>query len=204
MIRNGVPARSVTTPEERAAARGELGIPPEEKVALFVGTGWERKGLRFAISAVESLRDPSVKLLVAGKGSRKRHASDSVRFLGGVMRMKSVYDAADLFLFPTLFDPFPLATLEALSAGLPVITTAANGVSEIMTPGVHGEVIGEASDAGALSSALGKWLGILNDPVRANPARAACASLASEFTLGRNLRETLAVIRDVIEEKKKS
>ena len=201
LIRNGVPTRTATTSEERAYARKELGIPADEKIALFVGTGWERKGLRFAIRAVEGLNDPRVKLLVAGSGSQKRYASPSVRFLGGVREMKMVYNAADLFLFPTLFDPFPLATLEALSAGLPVITTAANGVSEIMTPGVHGEVIAEPSDSSALITALRKWLGILSDPVQGDQARAACAALTSEFTLERNLKETLAVIREVIAER---
>ena len=165
-----------------------------------MGTGWERKGLRFAIRAVESLNDQKVKLLVAGKGATKRYASPSVRFLGGVREMTMVYDAADLFLFPTLFDPFPLATLEALSAGLPVITTAVNGVSEIMTTGVHGEVIAEPSDIAALVAALSKWLGILTDSVRAEQVRTNCAALASEFTLERNLKETLAVIREVIAE----
>ena len=204
LIRNGVPIRSATTCEERALARRELSIPAEEKVVLFVGTGWERKGLRFAIGAVEALNDPKVSLLVAGSGSQKRYASPSVRFLGGVREMTKVYDAADLFLFPTLFDPFPLATLEALSAGLPVITTAANGVSEIMTPGVHGEVVSEPSDIGSLASGLQKWLGIMNAPAGSDQAlqvRSACSKLASEFTLERNLRETIAVIREVIAEK---
>ena len=200
LIRNGVPNRSATTSEERALARKELGIPVEEKVALFVGTGWERKGLRFAIKAVEGLNDPRVKLLVAGSGSQKRYASPSVRFLGGVQKMTTIYDAADLFIFPTIFDPFPLATLEALSAGLPVITTAANGVSEIMTPGVHGEVIAEPSDIAALDAVLRKWFGIVSDPARSGQARLACSALASEFTLERNLKETLAVIREVIAE----
>jgi UDP-glucose:(heptosyl)LPS alpha-1,3-glucosyltransferase len=201
LIRNGVPSREATTPEEREIARRKLGIPADEKVVLFVGTGWERKGLRFAIAAVESLRQPRVKLFVAGKGNEKRYASPSVRFLGSVSQMATVYDAADLMIFPTLFDPFPLATLEALSAGLPVITTAANGVSEVMTPGVHGEVIKESSDSAALVTALHNWLGILEDPVQGDQARAACAALASEFTLERNLKETLAVIREVIAER---
>ena len=201
MIRNGVPSRGVTTPEQRVAARKELGIPADEKVILFVGTGWERKGLRFAIRAVESLNDPSVKLLVAGSGSQKRYASTSVRFLGGVQKMPMVYDAADIFLLPTIFDPFPLAGLEALSAGLPIITTSANGVSEVITPGIHGEVIDEPSDVSALVTALRKWLGILSDRPRLDQACSACAALALEFTLERNLKQTLVVIREVIAEK---
>jgi len=197
LIRNGVPTRSAATAEDRIAARKELGIPEDERIALFVGTGWERKGLRFAIRAVESLKDPKVKLLVAGNGPVKRYASPSVRFLGGVRKMESVYDAADLFLFPTLFDPFPLATLEALSAGLPVITTSDNGVSEIMTSGVHGTIIAEASDIPSLSNALRKWFSVLADPSHGPMTQASCSELASQFTLERNLRETLEVIREL-------
>ena len=207
LIRNGVPGRLRTTTEERLRARKELGIPVDEEVALFVGTGWERKGLRFAIAAVDMLKvqgHPNLKLLVAGKGSPKRYASSSVRFLGSVSRMAAVYDAADLFLFPTLFDPFPLATLEALSAGLPVITTAANGVSEIMMPGVHGEVIESSTNLKELSNALQKWLAILSDPERSEEAHTDCAKLAAEFTLEKNLKETLTVISEVISEKKKT
>jgi len=198
LIRNGVPSRARVTTAERMRARDELGISPPEKIALFVGTGWERKGLRFAIRAVESLNDPMLKLLVAGKGPEKRYASPFVRFLGPVSEMGRVYAASDIFLFPTIFDPFPLATLEALSAGLPVITSASNGVSEIMTPGVHGEVIAEPSDVMALGSALSKWLEITGDPIRVDQAREDCSALASEFTLERNLRETWDVIQKLV------
>ena len=202
LIRNGVPGRGSTSSEEKDRARKKLGILSHEKIAIFVGTGWERKGLRYAIQAIEMLRDPLVKLVVAGKGPEKKFASPSVRFLGPVKEMVDVYSTADLFLFPTLFDPFPLATLEALSAGLPVITTAANGVSEIMTPGVHGEVVSESSDITALSEALRKWLTILDDPVSAEKTHALCSQLAAGFTLEQNLRETLTVIREVIAEQK--
>ncbi len=201
LIRNGVATQGIPTPQEREAVRRKLGISSDVKIALFVGTGWERKGLGFAIAAVERLGDPKLQLLVAGEGPEKRYASPSVRFLGAVEKMSTVYAAADIFLFPTLFDPFPLATLEALAAGLPVITTTANGVSEIMTPGLHGEVIAEPSDITALREALQKWLLILENPEQSAQARSHCATLASQFTLERNLAETLTVIHEVMKEK---
>ena len=201
MIRNGVALRTLPTREEREEARRELGIAPEARIALFVGTGWERKGLRFAIRAIEKLNDPKLNLLVVGRGPQKRYAAPAVRFYGAVMDMAKVYAAADLFLFPTLFDPFPLASLEALRAGLPVITTAANGVSEVMTHGEHGEIIAEASDTPTFAAAVFKWLAILGDPERSVKTRSQCAALAAEFTLERNLRETLSVIHGVVDEK---
>ena len=203
MVRNGVPQVGVPTRDQRDHARRELGISSEDKIILFVGTGWERKGLRFAIQAVENLarNNPAISLLVAGKGSQRRYISPVVKFLGPVKQMATVYAASDLFVTPTIFEPFSLAALEAFSAGLPVITSAAAGISEIMVPGVHGEVIATPSDVPALTEALKKWIRITDDPEGISQARSACATLASGFTLERNLRETLKVIDELIAEK---
>ena len=203
MVRNGVPPVGIATGEQQDQARREFGILPGEKIILFVGTGWERKGLRFAIQAVERLANtnPGIRLLVAGKGSQQRYTSPVVKFLGPVKQMTKVYAASDLFVTPTIFEPFSLAALEAFSAGLPVITSAAAGISEIMIPGVHGEVIASSSDIPAFTGALKKWIEITADPEQISRARLACAALASGYTLERNLRETLAIIEEVIAEK---
>lgn len=201
LIRNGISRREVPTLREKMESRCKIGIGSDEKIVLFVGTGWERKGLRFAIRAVEKLQNPNIKLLVAGKGPQNRYGSPYVRFLGPVTDMSEVYSSSDIFLLPTIFDPFPLAGLEALRAGLPVITTTANGLSEVITSGVHGEVIAEPSDVIALSESLRKWLKITDDPEEGHRVRLHCASLAARFTLERNLAETMTLIREVIAEK---
>jgi UDP-glucose:(heptosyl)LPS alpha-1,3-glucosyltransferase len=190
-------------------AREQLSIAQEERVVLFVGTGWQRKGLGFAIRAVEKLnstRQPSggsrkITLLVAGRGSVSRYNSPFVRFLGPVKQMAPVYAAADIFVTPTIFEPFSLAALEALSSGLPVITSSAAGISEIMTQDVHGEIIEEPSDIDSLAAALIKWLLITDDPARIAISRTACSELAAVFTLDQNLHQTLALINEVILEK---
>ena len=115
--------------------------------------------------------------------------------------MGSLYAAADVLLFPTIYDPFPLSALEALSMGVPVITSAANGVSEVLTAGIHGEVVKDPSDARLLSRLLVKWIDLMKDPHQAESIRQACMKLAAEFSLERNLRETLEVIRELIREK---
>jgi len=201
LIRNGISQRELPSLLEKHESRGKLGIGLDEKIVLFVGTGWERKGLSFAIRAVEKIQNSHIKLLVAGKGPERRFASPFVRFLGPVKDMAMVYAAADLFILPTIFDPFPLAGLEALAAGLPVVTTTANGLSEVITSGVHGEVIEEPSDIVALSDSIIKWLKIVEAPGQGAQARSLCASLAAQFTLERNLSETLALIHEIIAEK---
>lgn len=202
LIRNGVSPLGLPSEEDRLAARRLLGIAPGERCVLFVGTGWERKGLRFAVRAVEGLNDPSVRLMVAGRGSKRRHDSACATFLGTVSDMKSLYAAGDLLVAPSIYEPFSLAGLEALGAGLPVIAGKAVGLGEIMVSGVHGEVIDDPSDIESLAGALRKWMNLTGDPFKARSVGAGCVELASQFTLARNLRETLDVILSVAAEKK--
>ncbi len=204
LIRNGVSGNRVISSQDKEGAKRDLGFAPGQKLVLFAGTGWERKGLRFAISAVEKTGDSRVILLVAGKGKQSHYVSPVVRFLGPVREMAQVYAAADLLLAPSIYEPFSLVALEALGAGVPVITSKVAGISEIMTHGVHGEVIEKPSDIGTLSTALRHWIDLLEDPEKARAAHHACVGLASQFPLERNLGETLAMISEVLEEKKSS
>lgn len=202
LIRNGVPMQKKPDQEGREKARKALAIGDSDKIVLFVGTGWERKGLRFAIRAVEKLRNPAVKLLVAGKGPARKHRSPAVRFLGPTKDMGSLYAAADLMIVPSVFEPFSLAALESMGAGVPVITSRVVGVSEIMIQGVHGEILPDTSNIDAISEAIRRWLMLLEDPDKRASVCESCVALASQYTLERNLVETLSVIRELVEEKR--
>lgn len=169
----------------RAARRAELGLADGDFVALFAGSGWERKGLETAIAAVKGMR--GVKMLVAGKGRPPREVPVGVTFLGPQSNLQPDFAAADVFVLPTIYDPFSNACLEALAAGLPVLTTSANGFSEIISNGEHGTVF-EPGDAGALRQALEFWR------ERAAEARSRCRELASRYSVAENTRRTLEVI----------
>ncbi len=186
VVYNGLSAP--TQPSERAAARERLGLDPEDFCALFVGSGWERKGLRTAIRAIECMKSAS--LLVAGRGPADAFFSAQAKFVGPTNDLAGLFGAADVFVLPTHYDPFSNACLEALAAGLPVITTPANGFSEIIEPGIHGAVIPEGNDI-LLAAELEKW----RDPVRRESTRAARLARASEFSIERNARETLALLK---------
>ena len=153
--------------EKRADTRKKLGIF-DEPVALFLGSGFERKGLESVIRALPlikemdgSIRDLS--LLVVGRDRQepwlklaaRLGVSDMVVFAGQTARPEDFYGAADIFVLPTKFDPFSNATLEAMSCGLPVITTAENGVSEIIRDGENGFVMRSPDDYMGLASTIG-------------------------------------------------
>ncbi len=195
VVYNGLPATCFqpVEPGTRERVRRARGLEPDDYAILFAGTGWERKGLAHALAAVERLPGPlRARLLVAGRGNPKRYRHERAEFLGPVGEMRSLYAAADVFVAPTLYDPFSNACLEALAAGLPVLTTPANGCAEIIAPGIEGDVFptDDRASGEALTALLTGWA----DPARRTRAKIACAAKAARFTIEENVRQTLGML----------
>jgi UDP-glucose:(heptosyl)LPS alpha-1,3-glucosyltransferase len=193
VVYNGVPVGAVQRDAEtRVRHRQTLELGDKDIAVLFAGSGWERKGLGFAIEAIEK-SGKEMRLLVAGRGEQKKFPSERARFLGVVEDMPALYAAADIFLAPTLYDPFSNACLEALAAGLPVITTSANGFSEIIESSVHGTVIDDPRNVEAIDQALRFWA----DPARRAQAHLDNLALAARFDISANVTQTLQILNEV-------
>ncbi len=197
LVRTGVPLEKFRfDPSLREKSRLELKLKPDEIALLFAGSGWERKGLRFAIEAFELSRDRKLRLLVAGRGDERGYrpkrffTEEPVRFLGEVADIVPIYAAADIFILPTIYDPFSNACLEALACGLPVITTRDNGFSEIIDANVHGSVVDAPNNVRALSEAIRFW----SDQSRRQAARPANVDHASQFSITKNVEATLKIL----------
>ena len=202
IVRNGVPLEKFRfNPELREKSREQLNLKPDETALLFAGAGWERKGLLFAIEAAALCRDLKMRLLVAGRGNARIYKTkglrfwreEPVQFLGEVADMLRVYAAADIFILPTIYDPFSNACLEALACGLPVITTRSNGFSEIIENGLHGSIVDHAPDLMSLRDAIRFW----SDPSRRVAMRSTNSQLAAQFDISKNVDETLAILLGV-------
>jgi len=153
--------------EHCSRVRAELGIPPSAPLLLFVGSGFERKGVFVLLRALAAMANPDAHLVVVGKDRQQGVAEKlaqtlgvdaRVRFLGGCADVRPYYGAADIFCLPTLYDPMPNAALEALACGLPVVTTTTCGAAELVRPGVNGAVV-EALDVAALAGQLDRLAG---------------------------------------------
>src|SRR5437764_2481893 len=218
IVRNGVPLEKFRLDSElREKARGDLNLKPDDIMLLFVGSGWERKGLRFAIAAMALCRNRKMWLFVAGRGNRRSYKSKHVHFLGEVgpgafqfvksrrlsrllrpasrqpastVDLSGIYAAADIFILPSIYDPFSNACLEALASGLPVITTRDNGFNEIIEDGVHGSIVDPPSNSSALRDAIRFW----SDESRRTSARSTISERASQFDIARNVEATLNVL----------
>ena len=194
VIRNGVRLDDFRFDQGlREKGRAELELAPDEIGLLFVGTGWERKGLRFAIAATAAAKTKKVRLLVAGRGNEESLPSNKARFLGEVEDLRPIYAAADIFIFPTIYDPFSNACLEALASGLPVITTRANGFSEIMEDKIHGSIIDNPGDVSSLGKAIDLWA----DPTWRSAARPSILKRAEQYDIARNVEQTVKVVSQV-------
>lgn len=203
IIPNGVPLIPPLTSEERRGARELFGISEKELMLLFVGSGWKRKGVDIAIQAVQQSRSldkelhSSIHLWVAGRGSMRGKKLPAIHLLGPVKNIKLLYHAADLFILPTVYDPFSNASLEALMAGLPVITTTANGCSEVIEEGVHGSIIQDPNNVEAFASAILFWQKRLLSN-KAPAIRDDCRKRGASFDMNKNLEQTIALMEQVL------
>jgi UDP-glucose:(heptosyl)LPS alpha-1,3-glucosyltransferase len=191
LVRNGVPVSEFREAfANREQDRAALGLAEDEIAVLFVGSGWERKGLRFAIKAIEACPDLKLRLFVAGRGNRGRYKSTRAQFFGTVVDLPRVYATADIFILPTIYDPFANACLEALACGLPVITTRDNGFSEIIEDGMHGSIVDCANDIVGLCDAIRFW----SDAARRAAVRSTNMQCAAQFDISKNVARTLEIL----------
>jgi UDP-glucose:(heptosyl)LPS alpha-1,3-glucosyltransferase len=202
LVRNGIPFnRFRFDPALREKSRAKLKLKQDQVALLFAGSGWERKGLLFAIQALALCKSRKMRLLVAGRGDARPYKTtrlrfwreEPVQFLGEVADLVPLYAAADVFILPTIYDPFSNACLEALACGLPVITTRSNGFSEIIENGVHGSIIENPGDLVGLRDAIRLW----SDTSCHDAERSANVERASQFDISRNVQQTLEILTRV-------
>jgi glycosyltransferase involved in cell wall biosynthesis len=142
------------TPELRRTVRNtlrqSLSIPNDRVVVLFAGGEWRRKGLQLAIEGVARAERSDLLLLVAGTDpsaseyqrlAKELGIESQLRWLGFRSDIAELYSAADLFLFPTYYEAFSLATIEAAATGLPVIMCEASGAEELLGDGLGGRIV---------------------------------------------------------------
>ena len=175
----------------RDATRGKYGIPTSAKVAVFVGSGFERKGLAQFIRALAhpATRQEKIFGLIVGKDklSKKYEAlatqlgiRERMIFTGGVADTRPFYAASDGFVLPTIYEPFGLVCLEAMAAGLPVITSTAAGAAELVKNGVNGYVC-DALDTTAIANAIKNITPAMGAAARKTALEFSPASMAEQY-----------------------
>lgn len=172
--------------EFRAASRTASGIPASAPVLLFVGSGFERKGVPQLLRAFAMAQNKTMHLVIVG-ADRKSRAMQAlaaklglgqrVHFTGPLKDVRPWYGAADGFVLPTLYDPCPNAALEALACGLPMVTSTTCGAQEWVTAGENGWVV-DAVDEPGLAAGLDDLAALAGNSAARAAARASVEALS--------------------------
>jgi glycosyltransferase involved in cell wall biosynthesis len=201
VIPNGVDHsvfKPATNAETKCKLRAALKLPLDAFTCLFVGGDWDRKGLADAIHAVA--RVPDAVLTVVGRGDEARFgelatnagARDRILFCGTSMRPQDYYAAADVFVFPTRYEAFSLATLEAAAAGLPILAPRINGTEELIEDGINGFFV-EMNPA----SVYEKLLALREPPDRLRQMSEAILQTSKRYTWDRVAAEQMQVLEAI-------
>jgi UDP-glucose:(heptosyl)LPS alpha-1,3-glucosyltransferase len=185
----------------RTSVRAEYGVPPDAPLFLFVGSGFERKGVGTLLQAMADGPDKA-HLIVVGKDKRskqfaalaaRRPLAGRVHFAGAREDVKPFYGAADALVFPTLYEPFGNVTLEAMACALPVITSTKAGCAELIESGVNGFVC-DALDVPGLAGAMR----LLVAPDRCAEMGKSARAAAEPFTFEAMSRRLIALYQGLL------
>ena len=157
LVRNGVEVKRFQN-VDRSAARARFGLAADDFVMVFVGSGWERKGLPWLLKFMAGHSDdPRLKLLVVTRDRMRGKLPPNVILTGPLPDVETAYAAADVLTFLPIYEPCSNVVSEALATGIPVITTTFNGASELIDSGVNGHVLDDPSDFATLGMCMNHW-----------------------------------------------
>ena len=159
VIRNGI---DIERFQQRPDPELRRALTEGSDDVLFVTTARldPQKGLEVLLRAAQAV--DGAKFVIAGTGPERARlesqaealgVSDRVQFLGHRDDVPALLAASDAFVLPSLFEGTPLALLEAMAAGKPVVSSAISGTEELVNDGETGLLV-RAGDPGALADAL--------------------------------------------------
>ncbi|MFV0282464.1 MAG: glycosyltransferase family 4 protein [Castellaniella sp.] len=207
VIAPGVAQADPVTAEQRRRTRAELGVPAEGTLCLLVARNPMRKGLPTVLQALAGLSD-DVLLLVVGANAASREcvarAPDSVRrrthLVAETSQVDPYYQAADLYVHPTLNDSFGMAPLEAMSFGLPVILSPAPwcGFAQYVEPDAEALVLSHPERADELAQAIAR---LRSDPALRDRLRSGAQAVLARHAWPEVARQYLALYADIRRER---
>jgi UDP-glucose:(heptosyl)LPS alpha-1,3-glucosyltransferase len=195
-------------PRNRAMAREKIrkrwDIPGDARLVLFVGAGFQRKGLDRLLKAWELLRLAEVYLLVVGGDAHqrqyvslaKKHANGTIRFAGRQEDVASYYGAADLLALPARQEAFGNVVLEALASGLPVLISEVVGATEVLSGPLKQGILKSPDDPSEIKDRILSLLDFSRWSLMSEEAR----RLGEKYSWKSHFRQLEAHLSEVMEE----
>lgn len=159
--------RRVEGPDVRIKIRNELGVTGREKLLLSVGELNDNKNHEVIIKALSRLKDIEFQYVICGEGRRKGYLKElvktfslqrNVRFLGYRTDIQEIYQAADLFIFPSKREGLSVALMEAMASGLPVVCSKIRGNTDLIDHESNGCLVEHVTDPDEYYQAIHRLL----------------------------------------------
>lgn len=188
----------------RASARHEIGLREDEFAVLLIGNDLLKKGFFTLADALLALPELPISLMIVGSDSAGAHRSVLSRLAGRVRLLplrrdvEYYYAAADAYAGPSLEDTFSMPPAEAMACGLPVIVSAAAGVSEIVTNRVDGLILDDPKDATGLAAMIRR---LYEEKEFGEQLGQRAANTMQQYTWESNGRELATIFDEVLRRK---
>lgn len=179
--------------------RAELGIPQDAFVLLSVGELANRKNQRVVIEALGKIHDPNIFYVIAGRGplkeeyinlAKKYDIEKNVLLLGSRTDIPELCRAADVFVHPSVREGLGIAPLEAMAAGLPLISSYINGMKDYTEDGVTGCCLPDPRDVNTMALAI---LKMQKNPVLCKKSAQNNEEIVKHFCLTKTLSITAEI-----------
>ncbi len=203
------------SPENRklynSEIRKKLGIEENDIVLLFVGNPYNRKGLEYAVRALPLMNEKRVKLLVMGKDlgdekianyqalAKKIGAGDKLVYGGFTNEIRKYFSVGDIFVFPTLYEPFGLVITEAMASGMPDVVSRCAGAAELIEDGKEGLLLDSPKNPEEIAEKINY---LIDNNLFRKMGKAARAK-AETFTWDRTSEQMLSVLEEAAEMKRR-
>ena len=188
---------------DKAQKKNEIGVPSDKILILSAGELIERKNHEVIIRALAKINHPDIYYALAGKGPLKDHlanlASDlgiagRVIFLGFRTDVFELYHAADISAFPSKIEGLGLAGVEAMAAGVPLVSSNVHGILDYVIDGKTGYAI-DPTDVDGYAAAIRK---LAEDPDLRESMRQDCINAVAPFELSNALNVMWDIYREVL------
>ena len=196
VVYNGIPLKPLSNFE---SIKEEFSIK-NEKILLYVGSGFKRKGVEEVLEIISKLQYQDIKCFIVGKEkklnyyknrSKELNIEDKIIFTGLRTDVDKFYSMSDIFLFPTHYEPFSNVILEAMSFKNAIFTTQQNGAAEIL----DALYVMEHPKDFSIVEKIDK---LLFDENKLSQVKEKNIQKIQNFSIGKNVKETLSIISKLL------